>query len=87
MCINTLWDLTKTREPDSFQWCPLTGKGQWAKTEMHEIPSEHKKVLRYCEEIQTLEQVAQRGCGVSILGDIKNLNGLGPVQHSVADRI
>jgi len=31
----------------------------------------------------SLEQVAQAGCGVSILGDLKSLNGHGP-EHPTA---
>ena len=34
---------------------------------------------------QTLEQTAQRGCRVSILGDIQNLTGHGPEQPAVTD--
>lgn len=40
------------------------GKRQEAQTEIQEIPLQRKKVLF------SLEQVAWRGCGVSVLGDI-----------------
>jgi len=30
-----------------------------------------------------LTQIAQRGCGVPFLGDIQNLTGHGPGQHSL----
>jgi len=32
-----------------------------------------------------LEQVSQRGCGVSVLGDIQNVTGCSPEQPAVAD--
>lgn len=38
----------------------------------------------YCKGDQTWEQVAQRGCGVSDLGDIQNLAGHGPEQPGPA---
>lgn len=38
----------------------------------------HKETLFHCEGGQTLHQVAQRGCGVSIPGDIGNQLGWGP---------
>ena len=40
---------------------------------------------RSCEGSQTVEQVAQRGCGLSIFGDTQNLTGHGPGQPAVAD--
>ncbi|KAK4809646.1 hypothetical protein QYF61_002102 [Mycteria americana] len=39
----------------------------------------------YCEGGQTLEQVAQAGCGVSILGYIQNPTGRGAEQTALAD--
>ena len=49
-----------------------------------EIPLKHNKPLFYCEGGQTLEEVAWRGCGVSILGDIQNPSGHGPGQPALA---
>lgn len=40
----------------------------------------NRKSIFFCKGDQTLEQVAQRGCGVSDLGDIKNLAEHGPEQ-------
>ncbi|XP_025945258.1 2-oxoisovalerate dehydrogenase subunit beta, mitochondrial isoform X3 [Apteryx rowi] len=45
----------------------------------------HKKKLIYCEGCQTLEQVAQRACEVSILGDIQNQCGESPGQPTLGD--
>jgi len=42
-----------------------------------------RKCFFHHEEGQILAQVAQRGCGVSILGDVQNLAGLGPGQPAV----
>jgi len=44
-----------------------------------------RKSFFYCKHDQTLAQVAQRGCGVSILEDIQNLTGRGPEQRAVGD--
>jgi len=47
----------------------------------------HKKFqLNTREGDRALEQVAQRGCGVSFSGDIQNPPGRGPVQPAVGDR-
>lgn len=35
--------------------------------------------------ILTQEQVTQRGCGVSICGDVKNPTGYGPGQPALSD--
>lgn len=40
--------------------------------EIQEIPSKHKEKLFYCENSQTIKQVAQRGYRVPILGDFQN---------------
>ena len=68
--------LLRGRKDESARSFPLTvvvhtnrtrGNEQ---TKEHEIPSEHKRILFYCEDSRTLAQVAQGGCGDSILGDI-----------------
>lgn len=40
---------------------------------MQEISFKHKKKCFHCEDRQTLEQVVQRDCGFSILGDTENV--------------
>jgi len=49
-----------------------------AQTGTQEVPSEHQETLFQWEGGQTLTQVAQRGCEVSILGDIQKPPGHGP---------
>ncbi|KAK4830240.1 hypothetical protein QYF61_009307 [Mycteria americana] len=44
---------------------------------LEEVPSEHQEILFYSECDQALDQVTQRGCGVSFLGDIQKLYGHG----------
>jgi len=39
--------------------------------------------ILYCEGDQALAHVAQRGCGVSLLGDIQNLPGHSPEQPAL----
>jgi len=48
------------------------------KTETQRFPSEHQETLFCCVGDQALAQVAQRGFGVSHLGDIQKLSGHGP---------
>jgi len=71
--------------PDSFQWCPATGQGQWARTEAQEVPSEHEKELLPSEGDGALAQVAQGRCGVFFSGDIQDPPGQGPEQPAVGD--
>ena len=47
-------------------------KRQWAQIKTPEIPSQGKKPLSCRQGCDTVDQVAQRGCGVSILGDTQN---------------
>jgi len=63
-----------------IQW---QDKRQWAKTEIQEILFKLKKKLFPCEGSQTLEQVAQKGCEVSILGDTPNSTGHSPQQPAL----
>lgn len=53
----------------------------------HEIPSEHKKKVFYCEDGHALEQVARRGRGLSIPGDIKKPAGHSHGQLALADPV
>ena len=66
----------------SAQW---QDKGQWAQTEAQEVPAEHEEELLSSEGDGALEQVAQRGCGVSFSGVIEDLPGRGPVQPALGD--
>lgn len=43
------------------------------------------KKIFHCEGYQTLEQVTQRGGGVSILGDTQSLTGHSPEQPAAVD--
>ena len=52
-------------------------RGQ-AETDAQKVPPEHEEEL-YCAGGQALEQVAQRGCGVSLTGDIQEPPGPTPV--------
>ncbi|KAK4832344.1 hypothetical protein QYF61_021873 [Mycteria americana] len=58
---------------------------QWAQTKTQEIPFKHMKKLFYHEGGETLQKVAQRGCGVSILEDIQNWTKHSPEQPALAD--
>ena len=69
-----------------FSGAQRQDKGQWAQTEAEEVPSEHEEELLPSEGDGALEQVAQRGCGVSFSGDILDPAGQCPVQPAVGDR-
>ena len=60
-------------------------KGQWAQTEVEEVPSEHEEELFPSDGDGAQEQAAQGGCGVSFSGDVQDLPGRGPVQPAVGD--
>jgi len=47
--------------------------------------SKHKKTLSFTTRVVKLAQVAQRDCGISIHGDIKNSTGHSPGQSAPAD--
>ncbi|KAK4830677.1 hypothetical protein QYF61_012846 [Mycteria americana] len=49
-------------------------KKQWGQIELQDAFKCEKKLL-YCKGVETLDHIAQRGCGVSILRDIQNLTG------------
>lgn len=56
-------------------------KRPWAHAEIQENPFK----LFHCEGHQTLEQVAQRGCGVSVLGESQNMCGHNLGQPTLVD--
>lgn len=64
-----------------YKYCVRRSKEHRARntwnTEIQEIQFKHKITLIYYQGGQTREQVAQRGCGVTIPGNIEN-----PTQHS-----
>ncbi|KAK4825754.1 hypothetical protein QYF61_002237, partial [Mycteria americana] len=65
--------------------CPLAGQeaiGHQLKCTKFRL---NTKRFFYCEGGTTLAQAAQRGCGVSISGDIQSPTGHGPGQPALAD--
>ena len=60
-------------------------KGQQAQTEAWEVPPEQEEKILHSEGDGALEQVAQRGCGVSLSGDIQDPPGRGAVQPALGD--
>jgi len=60
-------------------------KGQRAQTEAEEVPAEHEEELLPSEGDGAVAQAAQRGCGVSVSGDVQAPPGQGPVQPAVGD--
>ena len=71
--------------PDYFQWCPATGQGATGTKWSTEVLAEREEELIYSESDGALEQVAQRGCGVSFSGGTQNLSGWDPVQPALGD--
>lgn len=51
------------------------------------VSFKHKRKLFYCKGSQTLEEVAQRGGRVSLLGYTQNPTGHGPKQPAVAEPV
>ena len=60
-------------------------KGQGARTEAQEVPSEYEEELLPSEGDGALEQAAQGGCGFSFSGDIQDPPGCIPVHPVVGD--
>ena len=47
--------------------------------------SKHQETLFHCKGDQALAQVAERGCGISTLGDIQKLSGHSAGQPALDD--
>ena len=60
------------------------GSSDRTQIEIPEIPLKHENSF-CCDGDCIPEQVAPRGCGVSVLGDIKNPTGHGPGQPALVD--
>ncbi|KAK4811097.1 hypothetical protein QYF61_016383 [Mycteria americana] len=73
--------------PSIYSALITTGNGHKLKYRKFCLNIRKKTPLFYCEGGQTLEQVAQRGCGVSVLGDIKNPTGCGPEEPALVDPV
>jgi len=68
-----------------FSGAQQQDEGQGVQTEAQEVPSEYEEELLPSEGDGALKQVAQRGYGVSLSGDILDLPRRGPVQPAVGD--
>ncbi|KAJ7395137.1 hypothetical protein BTVI_158112 [Pitangus sulphuratus] len=78
MSISIYSEGAKRLESGTSQWCqPI---GHEAETDAQEVPPEYEEELLYCVGDHTLEQIAQRGCGISLTGDIREPCGCNPVQ-------
>jgi len=64
----------------------LTDRPGGHEQRLKKMKTEHKKKLFYSKGGQTLAQVGQRGCEVSILGDIQNSAGHGCGQRALGGR-
>lgn len=60
------------------------GRGQKMKYRKFHL---NRSIKNYCEAGQTLKQVTQRGCRVTILGNIEKLTVCGLGQPDLADPI
>lgn len=65
----------KEREPDSSQWCSLTGQEVIGTNPKQEVRSEHEETF-FGVPGQTTVRVTQRDCRIFIYGDIQN-----PAEH------
>ena len=75
----------RKQKPDSSQMCPETGQEELAQIGIQEMMFKCKKNAFYCKDGQALAQVAQRGCGISVLGDTQNPTGCSAEQPALGD--
>lgn len=61
----------KSIDPASAWWCQTIAQGSKVTTDAQEAPPEYEEEPLYCACDQTLEQIAQRGFRVSLMGDIQ----------------
>ncbi|RMC00278.1 hypothetical protein DUI87_22885 [Hirundo rustica rustica] len=61
-------------------WCQAVGQEAMGRNRCIEVPPEHEEEPVYCVGERALEQIAQRGWGVSLNGDTQDLSGYHPVQ-------
>lgn len=57
------------------QWCPVNRQQAMAQGEIQTIPFKHKRKTSVLWGLSNTEQVAQRGCRASILGDMQIWTG------------
>lgn len=57
---------------NAFRGVKWTG-GEWQHELQYGKLKQHKEIKFYCEDSQTLVQVAHGGCVISVLGDTKNI--------------
>lgn len=82
MSINTRKEGARGTEPSSFQWWPVPGQEAIG---TNQRAQEFAWTLPYCAGDRAPQNVAQRGCRASILGDIQKLSGHGSGQVALSD--
>lgn len=66
-------------EPGSFHWCQLTEQGTM-NTNFHTKFHLYEEELLHSEGDRALEEVVQRGCGVSSSRNVQDFSGHDPVE-------
>lgn len=84
VCVNTWrrWSQVLSRNAQGWD------QSWWAHAETQQMQSEHQEMVFYWEVDKELAQVAQKGCGVSIVGDTQTQSWHHPRQQpSVGNHI